>query len=135
MPYIQRGGGLFSAVGDLAKRFALPWFVRAVKTAQSGATEAIKSEATKNIVKHAKKAVQDGIVNASNQVLQGENVGKALVDSSNKAKDKIVKAVQAEVAGKGKKRKAINSTKNINKKYSLRKRSKAKPEPVRKPLL
>ena len=94
--YIQRGGGIFSAISDLAKRYVMPFFTRVGKTAISGLTDAAKSDTTKKIVKKAKDAVEQGLYDAGGQILQGENIGTAIKKTSTKAKNKIKNIVQEE---------------------------------------
>jgi len=96
MPYIQRGGGIFSTIGDVVKRFALPFFVRAAKTAGSGAVKAIKSNAAKSIVREAKNAVADGLIDTTGKILQGHNVGQAIKEGSNQAKNRVTKVAKRE---------------------------------------
>ena len=108
MPYIQRGGGIFSSLGDMAKRYILPFFVTAAKTAKSGALKAVKSNATKNIVKNAKKAVESGIYNASNQILQGQNVGDVIKKTSNATRNKITSNIKQELLKKPRNNKRRN---------------------------
>ena len=96
MPYIQQGGGIFSSLADMAKRYAMPFFVSAAKTAKSGAVRAIKSDTTKNLVNQAKKAVEDGLYDASGRILEGENVGEAIKQTSSLTKQKIENHVKQE---------------------------------------
>lgn len=94
--YIQRGGGIFSAMSDLAKRYVMPFFTTAGKTAISGLSKAAKSKATKTIVNKAKDAVEQGLYDAGGKILQGENIGNAIKSSSSKTKEKIQDAMQTE---------------------------------------
>lgn len=97
--FIQRGGGLFSSISDFAVRYARPWFQRALKTASSSMSKAAKSKTARNIVKHAKHAVQEGIHDAGKQILQGENIGEVLRSTASTAKKRIQQNLKDE-AGK-----------------------------------
>lgn len=100
-PYIQRGGGVFSAFADLANRYVRPWLSSAVKTAKSGLSNIAKSEATKRIVNKAKDAVEKGIYDAGGQILQGENVSEVLKNKGRETKDKLTKVVKDEAYRQG----------------------------------
>jgi len=111
MPYIQRGGGLMNFLGNMAFRYAVPYLTRAAKTAQSGATEAIKSKATKNIISSAKKAIHEGINDATGKILDGHNIGEVIKSTAQNTKGSITNQIQKEAKKVGqnlRKRKQAN---------------------------
>ena len=95
-PYIQRGRGLFNVLGNWATRYAVPWFSRATKLAQSTLGDVVKSKAMKNIVNKAKSAAVEGVKQASNQVLDGTPVGEALGQSVKSTGNKIKQVMKSE---------------------------------------
>ena len=101
MPYIQRGGGLFYSIGDVARRFIMPNLSRATKLAEQIGEKAIKSKAAKNVVESAKSAVTDGLAHAASQVIEGNAPGKAVQQAANKTANTISNTLKKEAKKMG----------------------------------
>ena len=101
VPYIQRGGGIFSTIADVAKRYVMPFFTRAAKMTGESFMDAAQSAPIQNVIDHAKKAVTEGIKDASGRILQGENVGQALKTVTNQTKSSIANKLKDEAARVG----------------------------------
>lgn len=134
MPYIQRGGGIFNTIADVARRFIMPEISRGTKLAAQLGTRALKSKAASNIIDSAKTAVKDGLVHAANQVVAGEHPGKAVQSGANKTAATISSTLkqEAQKVGKQLKRKLTTIDEpNVKKKKksvpAFKATSKAKP--------
>ena len=101
VPYIQRGGGIFSSIADVAKRYVLPFFTKAAKQTGESFLDVGGPDIVKGVIDHAKKAVEDGLRDASGKILQGENVGETIKNVTNKTKDSITDKLKTEASKVG----------------------------------
>lgn len=126
-PYIQSGGGIFSWLGNIGQRYVFPFFSKAAKVASSGISDIAKSDATKNIIKKAKKAAVKGVVDTSNKILQGASPKEALKSSAKQAKKRIVDSISTEIKKAG-----SPASKKRKKEPTINKAIKAPKSPIKK---
>ena len=132
--YLQRGSGVFSWLGGVASRYLFPFLSKTAKFVSSGATKAAKSKAVKRLVKHAKKAATEGVIDTASNILDGKDVGTSLKESAETAKKTIGGALKTELNIA---KRSLNPKKKGGKKSSTKGRKKipSPPKSVKKVML
>lgn len=132
-PYLQKGSGVFSVLGDWASRYVVPWMSRAAKSASSNLMSAVKSKSAQRLAHKAGKAAIKGVLNTTQDITDGKNVKEALKNNLDSTRQQLTDAIKNEVHKTIKRKMPSDSTGGQKKKRPAQ--TTIKKIPSRKPKL